>query len=376
VSSGTKSPDPYHRHKLFHPYHLRRATALLDGEIPAPSTVEIDLTDGACNQACVHCCFGSGPHRKLRSIDAERLLPFLAQAYAYGTRAFELVGGGEPTNHAHVCEIIERIHRIGVDGGEPACIGLVTNGVRMERIGSVASRLEWVRISLDAPDEATYNKLHGVREAQGHFARVLGNIRMLHARMDPSRVRLAYLVVPPINHQRDKIVAVADLASECGVEHVAYRPAVVQYPTSPQDWWEAATAIRYAKKRHGPAFVLGGSGGSWDHVLGIQRHPTGAYRTKPLVMVIKADGTIPSCFLFRERLRERPPIGNITDGFSAVWFSERHRRSIDAVDRSACPTVCKNFRADAALDQLEAAGTDVGCVALISAADIDNPHFI
>jgi hypothetical protein len=70
-------------------------------------------------------------------------------------------------------------------------------------------------------------------------------------------------------------------------------------------------------------------------------------------MVIKADGTIPSCILFRERLGERPPLGNIADGFDAVWYSERHRRSLAAVNRSTCPTVCKHFRADAALDEIE-----------------------
>jgi sulfatase maturation enzyme AslB (radical SAM superfamily) len=159
--------DPYHRHKLFHPYHLERARTLLDGEIPAPSTIEIDLTDGACNQACLHCCFGSGPHRALRAIDPDRLIAFIEAAYAHGTRAFELVGGGEPTNHPQVSEIIQRIHDAGLRGGEQARIGLVSNGVRLRRIFAVAHHLEWVRISLDAPDEATYSELHGVCAAQG-----------------------------------------------------------------------------------------------------------------------------------------------------------------------------------------------------------------
>ena len=92
-------------------------------------------------------------------------------------------------------------------------------------------------------------------------------------------------------------------------------------------------------------------------------------------MVIKAAGTVPSCILFRDRLGERPPLGNIADGFQTVWLSERHRRSLAAVNRHACPSVCKHFRADAALDELEDA-TATGRSARAVADLIDNPHFI
>jgi MoaA/NifB/PqqE/SkfB family radical SAM enzyme len=367
--------DPYHSHKLFHPYHLQRARAFLDGQIPEPSTVEIDLTDGACNQACVHCCFGNGPHGTLRSVDPDLLIPFLATAYAYGTRAFELVGGGEPTNHPRVCEIIERIHDLGVDGDEEARIGLVSNGVRLARILAVAHHLEWVRISLDASDEATYCELHGVRPAQDHYAKVLSNISTLGEHVDPACIRLGYLVVPPINHQRDKILAAADLARAHGVQHIAFRPAFLSHTTRSEDWQEAANAISEAKQRHRTNLVLGGSGGSWDHVLGLREQPSGPCRTRPLVMVIKADGTIPSCILFRDRLRERPPLGNIADGFDAVWFSERHRRSLVAVNRRDCPAVCKHFRADAALDEFQDASANGHSTPAVVGV-IDNPHFI
>jgi hypothetical protein len=184
---------------------------------------------------------------------------------------------------------------------------------------AVAHHLEWIRISLDAPDEATYCELHGVRAEQGHYAKVLSNVSALAERVDTARIRLAYLVVPPINHERDKILAVADLASTYDVQHIVFRPAFVSHTARQEDWWESSNAIREAKQHHGSHFVLGGSGGSWgDQVLGLREQPSGPCRTRPLVMVIKADGTIPSCILFRERLGERPPLGNIADGFEAV----------------------------------------------------------
>ena len=368
--------DPYHLYKLLHPYHLKRARTLLDGRIPPPSTIKsTSPTERAPSLRALLLRKRTSPRPAL---DRSRPAPCVPRAaYANGTLAFELVGGGEPTNHPRIGEIIERIHGLGATGPERARIGLVTNGVRLNRILTVAHRLEWIRVSLDAADETTYCELHGVRAEQEHYADVLSNIRALGERVDVARIRLAYLVVPPINHQRDKIIAAAtDLASEIGVQHVAFRPALISHATCPEDWWEAANAIREAKRRHGGTLALGGTGGSWDQVLGVRPQPTGPCRTRPLIMVIKADGTIPSCILFRERPSERPPLGNIADGFDAAWFSERHRRSLAAVSRSTCPTVCKHFRADGALDEIEDASANGYSAPAIEADMIDNPHFI
>jgi hypothetical protein len=111
-------------------------------------------------------------------------------------------------------------------------------------------------------------------------------------------------------------------------------------------------------------------------VLRLREQPSGPCRTRPLVLVIKADGTIPSCILFRERLGERPPLGSIADGFQAVWFGDRHRHSLATVDRRSCPAVCKHFRADAALDEVERATACGGSPPEIADDVIDNPHFI
>lgn len=368
--------NPYHEHKLLLPYHATRGRAILAGQIPPPSTIEIDVTDGACNQACTHCCFGSGPHRKLRSIDVGMLLPFLAEAYSHGTCAFELVGGGEPTNHPRLAEVIHGIAALAEPGRERPHIGLVTNGVRLDRAFPVAGCLDWVRVSLDSADREVYNTLHGVDPRLGHFDRVLKHIRDLLTIIDPARVRVGYLVVPPNNHQRDRIFAAVELAAELGVKHIAFRPAFLPYDVDSTPWQEAAAAITEAKQAYSSSFVLGGTGGSWDYAIGKRQQPIGVCKTRPLVMVIKADGTIPSCILFRERLDERPALGKIADGFEPLWFSDAHKESLRRVDRMTCPNVCKHFRADEALTILEKALLAGAAPPLVDAVEVDNPHFI
>lgn len=368
--------NSYHDDKVFWPYHTAKALTVIQGNIPTPSLIEIDPSDEGCNQACSHCCFDSNPRRKLVLIDVEGLLRFLADAYTYGTCAFELVGGGEPTNHPRIADIVRGIAALAHPDLEQPHIGMVTNGVLLERIFPVAEHFDFVRVSLDAPKADLYNHLHGVPKASKHFEKVVGNITTLLSMVGKRKVRIGYLVVPPYNHQRETILRTIALASELGVQHIAFRPAFLNRPVDQDMWQEAAATVCEARGAYHPGFVLGGVGGSWEYALGNREHPRGTCRTRPLVLTIKADGTIPSCFLYRERLQERPAIGHISIGFQRVWFSEEHRQSIQTVERTTCPEFCKLFRAERALEQLEQLFLSSSTIQPLADSEVDDPYFI
>jgi len=369
--------NPYHDEKVFWPYHKDKALTILRGELPSPSLVEVDPTGEACNQACPHCCFGSSPHRKMVLVDVEMLLGFLKEVYECGTYAFELVGGGEPTNHPRIIDIIRGISLMSNGDSERPHIGLVTNGVRLDRVFPVAELLDFVRVSLDAPDATVYNPAHGLDSGSNHFDKVIGNVKSLVEIVGGERVRIGYLVVPPYNHGRETIRDVVRLADNLGVEHIAFRPAfLADTKTDRVVWKEIAEVVCEVKREYRDGFVLGGIGGSWDYAVGEKSHPTGLCRTRPLVLTIKADGTIPHCFLFRERLAERPAIGHISDGFKEIWFSERHRKLALLAERSHCPEFCKLYRADSALGRLENIIKSSQDIPETADSEVDNPHFI
>ena len=315
-----RTNNPYHDEKVFWPYHMEKSLTILRGSIPAPSLVEIDPTDAACNQMCPHCCFSSSPYRKMVLLNVEALLRFVAETYECGTYAYELVGGGEPTNHPQIADIVRGINSLGKPSVERPHIGMVTNGVLLHRIFSVAEHLDFVRVSLDTSDPANYSLLHGISLRSNDFFRVVGNVKDMISIIGGARVRIGYLVVPPHNHQRKMVLDAAEFAYNLGVGHIVFRPAFLDYVIEREMWREAAEAVLEAKNKYRNDFVLGGVGGSWEHALGRQDHPGGLCRTRPLVLVVKADGTIPSCFLYRERLAERPVIGHISQGFKTVWF--------------------------------------------------------
>jgi MoaA/NifB/PqqE/SkfB family radical SAM enzyme len=338
-----EAASPFHPDKLA--LHQERVAALAAGEMVAPQTIEVDVTDGFCNQACVFCCFNSGPSNKLEMIDPVALRGALSEAYTMGTRAVELVGGGEPTTHPNIAEIIRDITEIG-DGDME--VGIITNGVKANRLLPVADNLAYVRVSLDSADPDDYARLHNV--PRGHFKTVLKNIEALRGVMtSPPKDRklgVAYLVVPPQNHQQEQVIAGAELAHELGVDYIAYRPVEIEKQRPPEEWQEAQIAIQAARgllrKQGSTTAVYGGTGNRWD-TLKPGGHPTGFCSAKPMVAVIQANGDIAFCILHRNKRDMK--VGNIYQGgFKKHWNSNEHVQAWKDFRIDDCPNPCKFYR--------------------------------
>ena len=358
--------DAYHKNKLFVGYHKWRAQVLLDGEIPPPSMIEIDPADQFCNQSCPNCPFGSSVSRadEFRKIDVRALISFLTECYQKGTRAFELVGGGEPTTHPEIADIIRSIRLLGDD----VSIGMVTNGVRLDRVFDVAMDLEWCRISLDSANLSSYCKIHGVSKSSGHHSKVINNIRKMISIAGRDVVRVGGLIVPPYNSSTKEIHDLVDLSLDLGVKHLALRPAafktnLINYE---RDWVEAKKAVENLRAKY-PGFIVGGS---WDQRIS-KIHPKGPCFVRPMVLTVRADGSVPTCFLFRDRSDERPALGHISEGLDKFWFTESHKESILKFGRNECPDVCKFYRVQDALMHLKD-NPD----ASIEDSEIDNYKFI
>ena len=127
--------------------------------VSGPISINLDLTV-ACNYECDHCIdlhiLNSG-HRHRRD-DITRSLSVLRLA---GLRSVILIGGGEPTLHPAFREVAVAIKLLGLQ------CAIVSNGSAMERIGAVAShfkRGDWVRLSLDAGCDETFQAMHRPRK--------------------------------------------------------------------------------------------------------------------------------------------------------------------------------------------------------------------
>lgn len=360
--------NPFHKDKVW--LHQAAVEKLAQDELVAPATVEIDLTDGACNQSCLHCCFHSGEGQKLVQIDPNRILQILTELKTMGTRGIEFVGGGEPTAHKHVHYIIEETLKLGFD------VGLITNGLLAHRVADLAKELAFIRISLDSANQHTYDTMHGVTAGKQDFDKVLNNIRLLRKQIPLNnrgqmQLGIGYLVVPPFNHTQAEVLAAAQLANDLQVDYLVYRPAQLGQDADYSQWQSAQEAIGEARilLSNSHTQILGSAQTRWESLLP-ENHPKGRCDGRPLVGIIRANGEIAFCNLRRNQSNLR--IGNIHEGsFSDQWFSQKNQDAFNNFNINDCPVPCK-INAYTAVVRSRRQGTQI----FPNEAEIGHPNHI
>ncbi len=114
-------------------------------------TIKIGPTD-LCNFDCPHCSedkTGGRSHPDLIE---------LMNIVAPYTKSLVFSGNGEPTMHPDFLDAIVAANLLGLE------VGLITNGslIKDEQIDKYKELCTWIRISVDAVNEKTYAKVHGI----------------------------------------------------------------------------------------------------------------------------------------------------------------------------------------------------------------------
>ena len=136
----------------------RAVRASEDGAVlPAfgPVSINLDLTS-ACNFRCPH-CVDSGIINTGESLSLDTIKHSIETLAERGLRSVILIGGGEPTVHRDFEEIVRFVSSLDLQAG------IATNGSRLERVERVAHLLregDWLRLSLDAAREDTFQRSH------------------------------------------------------------------------------------------------------------------------------------------------------------------------------------------------------------------------
>ena len=195
------------------------------GTLPPP--VECNLDPMAeCNLDCYFCITQrylkthreEVSQRKLSKDYMLRLIDFLSE---WGVRGLCISGGGEPTLHEDLPEVINY-------AADRMSVAVVTNAVRMggELYGAL-SRCRWVALSVDAATRETYHQVKG----RDYFEDVVGNlIGLVHYRNKlNSKVDLCYkfLILPENQYE---IYRACQFARTVGVQDFHARPVDFERP--------------------------------------------------------------------------------------------------------------------------------------------------
>lgn len=148
--------DYYSPLKIFH--HRDKLNCLQLQEHTSPVHVQVVPTN-RCNMNCDFCAYRTQGYSSNREFDIrdeipnERFLDLATELFRARIKAVEITGGGEPTLHPMFAQFCKRLQEYQID------YGVVTNGsVQTEEVATALKEASWVRFSIDAGTEETYQK--------------------------------------------------------------------------------------------------------------------------------------------------------------------------------------------------------------------------
>lgn len=343
-------------HKLL--TQLEKLKDLAEGRPVCPSTLELDISS-RCNHTCRWCVDPEGAHTNVL-MDTAVASNILREAYALGIRGVVFKGGGEPALHPEFEQILREAKALGFE------VGVVTNGTRLEQLTSAyAEACDYVRISVDAVDEAMRKEVHGVND----FSLLTDSISKL---MRTRRGRHPVIGLSFCLEYRDRacIPGIIALGEETHVDYVLIRPVFgeeVGYTPShtPEEAGELRRCIRtHAGRYRGDMLVLAGDwqgdaefGSTEVGIRGMVRrdgivqaekyngieHVTRRCRAAPLLLVVTADLELYFCCCTRGlkqfrmgildyRARKEPLID--------FFAEQRYKRQLERLTRCECLPFC------------------------------------
>jgi sulfatase maturation enzyme AslB (radical SAM superfamily) len=194
----------------------------------APLSINLDLTT-ACNYACDHCIdleiLNSGI-----AYEEQALRASLKEMAARGLKSVILIGGGEPTIYPGFPAFARYLKDLGL------AVAVVSNGSRNDKILEAATRFDagdWVRLSLDAGTDATFQRMHKPKKPVS-LDHICAGITKIKAANPAPRLGFSYIITwkgatsrgadDTIVENLDEIPLAARRARDAGFDYISFKP--------------------------------------------------------------------------------------------------------------------------------------------------------
>ena len=289
-----------------------------DVKVPPPRFISCWISE-VCNLDCTYCFFSSTNHDKSHQyIDTERFVQWLSQAKAAGAEALEFSGGGEPTLHPKLDEIVRRSWAMGYS------LGMITHACNPMDHRLLVDHLKYVRCGLDAASAKTHDLIKRNHRKDYWFHRAIENIqelvRLRDAKSDRTFTVGIKVVLNTINsHELQDMI---ELAQSMCVDYIQIKREHSSDHDIPPDQFERIQKVIDDNAWNGVT-----------RVVGTMMHAKA--RTKcfmsPIHTVVTATGKILQCCFFEDR-----PIGTIFQEFPDVWGNDEHRRVVEMTTMEEC----------------------------------------
>jgi MoaA/NifB/PqqE/SkfB family radical SAM enzyme len=327
--------------------HIDRVASLFSGSVSAPVNVEIDLSN-RCSLGCQACHFAythtKGPLAVINRGDQQELGDLMEETLArnllselssIGVRSVTWTGGGEPTLHPKICEILRHGQARRMDMGIYTHGGLISD--RLAR--AIGDSCRWAYVSLDCVDRETYQ---AEKRVDGFDAACTG-AQMLAAQ--PCTLGVGFLLH---EHNWRRVDQMADLALSLGADYVQFRPAIHFSAERPNRASGSLVWIKRLLEREMPTkkIQVEFDERRFRELLGWQGHGYGYCFWSGLQTVVTPNGKVWTCC--NKRGFEGECLGDLTrESFTEIW----KRRPIAKVN-DECRVMCRGHMPNKVLHEI------------------------
>jgi radical SAM protein with 4Fe4S-binding SPASM domain len=322
--------------------HWPEAKSILERKMPAPRTAIVYPTY-VCNQDCIWCEYNAENTNKDldRVMSRERLFQLVEELRNLGVRGVEFCGGGEPTLHPNLAELIRDMHAKGQS------IGLLTNGTKLK--GELASALvdygSYVRVGFDGASPEIANAVKRPKTPEARFEAVCKNIAAMIALRNErkTKVKISIKVVLDQNNVHE-IEDCVRLAIELAVDSIQFKAArLVASELTPEQSDNINVELARLRSEYPGMAVVGGT-----EKINMTTH---CWLT-PLQLTVDPMGEVYLCCYYRHR-KDRHSIGNCFETpLHDLWYSEDHWKAIDGIQPHECNNLdCRFVKYNQIMDE-------------------------
>lgn len=328
-----------------------RIEALREGRIAAPVHVRIKPIN-RCNHACWYCAYradelslGEDMRHEDRIPDA-KMKEITDDLIRMNVKAVTFSGGGEPLLYKSLPERVRDLAEGGVQ------VATLTNGSNLKgrMADAFAEYGTWVRVSLDAWDDASYAKSRSIRE--GAFTNLMQNLNDF-TRRDSKCVLGVSFIIDEKNCGR--IAETCNRLRDAGVAHVKLSATVVSNDAARNNAYHrrlagvVAAEIEQSRMLETAAFQI------IDHYHEMEDRFEKAYTSCAFMRFLTVIGADCSVYACQDKAYTKSGwLGSIQDQrFADLWFSEAMKARMAAMDpQKNCRHHCVSHLKNETLNEL------------------------
>lgn len=205
----------------------------------SPVSINLDLTT-ACTYLCDHCVDAIVTRNKPSSLKIDNIKKLISRWVNECLKSAIVIGGGEPLLHPDFEEVIAFLKSKKLE------LSIVSNGSLVARIENIAYLLDardWIRLSLDAGTDETFQKIHNPKE-RITLDQILWEVKKLTEKFSDFQLGFSYLILSDdhfvnnkklVNNVREIPLAVKK-AKESGFSYFSIKPFILPLKPRPTEY--------------------------------------------------------------------------------------------------------------------------------------------